>query len=178
MRPNNFDLRRTGAIVLCLAAVTMFCACGGNANKKQAADGATETAQTETKAPKGVKVADIPKDKITVMVGSTDSEKQAAIAEIPAELLKTVGELSNCVITKSTTNDWKYTMVINGKQSEDPHADLATLTDYYKSAGGTVVETAVSNGTKKYRVTFPGAESLDIYPFGGSIQIQWNVVKK
>ncbi len=52
MRPNNFDLRRTGAIVLCLAAAMFAASCGGNASKKKAADGATETEQTETKAPK------------------------------------------------------------------------------------------------------------------------------
>ena len=53
MRPNNFNLRRTGAIVLCLAAAMFAASCGGNASKKKAADGATETEQTETKAPKG-----------------------------------------------------------------------------------------------------------------------------
>ncbi len=38
-------MRRTGAIVLCLAATTIFAvSCGGNASKKKAADGATETA--------------------------------------------------------------------------------------------------------------------------------------
>jgi hypothetical protein len=170
-------MKATGKFVatMLLATATIFAvSCGGNA-KKKAADGSTETAQTETKAPKGG-VATIPTDKITV--GSDLGDKSAVLAEIPAELLKIVGELSNCVITKSNADGWKYTMVINGKQSEDPHADLAKLVADYKSAGGTVVETAVNNGTKKYRVTFPGAESLDIYPFGGSIQIQWNVVKK
>ena len=42
-------MRRRGAMVLCLAATTIFAtSCGGNASKKKAADGATETA-TETK---------------------------------------------------------------------------------------------------------------------------------
>ena len=51
MKTTNFDLRHGIAIAVCLAAVTIFCACGGNASKKQSADGATETQQTETKAP-------------------------------------------------------------------------------------------------------------------------------
>ncbi len=58
MTTPRFTIRRTGAIVLCLAAVTMFSACGGNASKKKAADGATETATeqaaTTTQAPTSV----------------------------------------------------------------------------------------------------------------------------
>ena len=53
MTTPRFTIRRTGAIVLCLAAAMFAASCGGNASKKTSADGATETAQTETKAPKG-----------------------------------------------------------------------------------------------------------------------------
>jgi hypothetical protein len=171
-------MKATGKFVAIalLATATIFAvSCGGNA-KKKAADGTTETAQTETKAeaPKGG-AATIPADKITV--GSDLGDKSAVLAEIPAGILKYVGKLDNSMIVKSSKNEWKYTLVVNSS-NEDPHADLAKLVADYKSAGGTVVETALSNGTKKYRVTFPGAESLDIYPFGGAIQIQWNVVKK
>ena len=49
----NFKKRNVTAIALCLAAVTIFCACGAGASNKQASDGATETQQVETKAPKG-----------------------------------------------------------------------------------------------------------------------------
>ncbi len=59
MTTPRFTMRRTRSIILCLAAVTMFCACGGNADKKQAADGATETQQVETKASKGGAVKEI-----------------------------------------------------------------------------------------------------------------------
>ena len=53
MTTPRFTIRRTGAIVLCLAAAMFATSCGGNANKKKAADGATETQQTETKAATG-----------------------------------------------------------------------------------------------------------------------------
>ena len=68
-------MRRTGAIVLCLAAAMFATSCGGNASKKQAADGATET-KTEAKAPAKVAEAgwesndytkQVPKPDIAIM---------------------------------------------------------------------------------------------------------------
>jgi len=54
----NFNMRNAVKTVAVLAVTVMFAvSCGGNASKKQAADGSTETAQTETKAPKGGAVA-------------------------------------------------------------------------------------------------------------------------
>ena len=50
MTTPRFTMRRTGAIVLCLAAAMFATSCGGNASKKKAANGATET-KTETAAP-------------------------------------------------------------------------------------------------------------------------------
>ncbi len=176
MTTPRFTMRRTGAIVLCLAAVTMFCACGGNASKKKAADGATETQQTETKAPKGVKVADIPKDKITVMVGSTDSEKQAAIAEIPKELLKTIGKLTYCHIQSSgTLPGYKYTLVIR-TSNEDGKADLEELVNYYKSIGATVEKS--KDIFSDYDVSLDYAKSLEVSSPGSYIQVQFSVVKQ
>jgi hypothetical protein len=57
MKSFRINLKNVAAIAACLAAAIMFAiSCGGNANKKQNANTATEkTAQTETKAeaPKG-----------------------------------------------------------------------------------------------------------------------------
>ncbi len=53
-------MKATGKFVTIalLATATIFVgSCGGNAGKKKTADGATETEQTETKAPKGGAVA-------------------------------------------------------------------------------------------------------------------------
>jgi hypothetical protein len=50
MKATNFTKRTGIAVAVCLASIAIFAvSCGGNA-KKKAADGATETAQTETKA--------------------------------------------------------------------------------------------------------------------------------
>ena len=176
MTTPRFTMRRTGAIVLCLAAVTMFCACGGNASKKKAADGATETQQTETKAPKGVKVTAIPKDKITVMVGSTDSEAQAAIAEIPAELLKTVGEVRRVTIHNSTFDGWKYLVNIQGAKSADAAADLEKQLEYYRSIGATVTKS--TNLLTDYVVKFDYAESTDVGATESYVTLRFNVIKK
>ena len=176
MRPNNFDLRRTGAIVLCLAAVTMFCACGGNASKKKAADGATETAQTETTAPKGAKIPDIPKDKINALSWETSAEKEAVIAEIPKELLKAIGTLTYCNIQSSgTLPGYKYTLAIR-TSNDDAEADALKLVEYYKSIGGTVEESkALLND---YDVRFDYAESVTVYVSSSAIQVQFSVVKQ
>ena len=94
MKTTNFDLRHGIAIAVCLAAVTMFCACGGNASKKKAADGATETEQTETKAAtgKGNDYADAKafsvkyvKDGNTYIFTSTMDEKSKRLDEITAD---------------------------------------------------------------------------------------------
>ena len=177
MTTPRFTMRRTGAIVLCLAATAMFAtSCGGNASKKKSADGATETEQTETKAPKGVKVTAIPKDKITVMVGSTDSEKQAAIAEIPKELLKTIGKLTYCHIQSSgTLPGYKYTLVIR-TSNEDGKADLEELVNYYKSIGATVEKS--KDIFSDYDVSLDYAKSLEVSSPGSYIQVQFSVVKQ
>ncbi len=173
----NFKKRNVTAIALCLAAVTIFCAsCGGNASNKQAADGATEPQQVETKAPKGVKVADIPKDKITVMVGSTDSEKQAAIAEIPAELLKIVGEVRRVTIHNSTFDGWKYLVNIQGAKSADAAADLEKQLEYYRSIGATVTKS--TNLLTDYVVKFDYAESTDVGATESYVTLRFNVIKK
>ncbi len=177
MRPNNFDRRRTGAIVLCLAATTIFAiSCGGNANKKSA-DGVTETAQTETKAPaKGAKIPDIPKDKINALSWESSAEKEAVIAEIPKELLKAIGKLTYCNIQSSgTLPGYKYTLAIR-TSNEDPEADALKLVEYYKSIGGTVEESkALLND---YDVRFDYAESVTVYVSSSAIQVQFSVVKQ
>ena len=56
MTTPRFTIRRTGAIVLCLAAAMFAASCGGNASKKKAADGATETATEQAATTKGGKL--------------------------------------------------------------------------------------------------------------------------
>lgn len=176
MTTPRFTMRRTGAIVLCLAAAMFAASCGGNASKKKSADGATETQQTETTAPKGVKVADIPNDKINALSWDSSDEKEAVIAEIPAELLKIVGEVRHVTIQNSTFDGWKYLVNIQGAKSADAKADLEKQIEYYKGIGATVEKSTAL--LTDYDVKFGYAESTDVSATQSYMTLRFNVIKK
>ncbi len=172
-------MKTIGKIVatMLLATATVFAvSCGGNANKKQTSDGTTESAQTETKTAKGVKVADIPRDKINALSWDSSDAKEAVIAEIPKELLKAVGKLTYCNIQSSgTLEGYKYTLVIR-TSNDDGKADLEELINYYKSIGATVEKS--KNIFSDYDVTLDYAKSVEVSSPGSYIQVQFSVVKK
>ncbi len=104
MRPNNFDLRRTGAIVLCLAAAMFATSCGGNASKKKAADIVTEAEQKAEEVTKAKSVStswqnndftkQVPKPDIELTaageasLGYSANFKNATLAEVKAYAAK------------------------------------------------------------------------------------------
>ena len=149
MKTTNFDLRHGIAIAVCLAAVTMFCACGGNASKKKAADGATETEQTETKAAtgKGNDYSDAKAFSVKYVVGGdtyivtrTIDNKSRRLDHIAADgtheihiaTTNAAGEGSGLSYTNGNWQD-----VLNAIQHVESFTPWKSLHLYYKDAGFT-----------------------------------------
>jgi hypothetical protein len=120
-------------------------------------------------------IIDIPKEDI--MISGIDGDKDAIIAEIPAELLKGVGESDFSMIsTTGVLTGYKYTLAINLDTEEGKaDAELEKLMNYYKSIGGTVTE--ASELLNNYDVKFDYAESVSVSALSSSIQLQFSVVK-
>jgi hypothetical protein len=157
--------------VIALAIGLVMVSCGGGNSKKQ---GTSATPETKTEA-KADGVSAIPKDKINV---NTDAgNKEAVIAEIPAKLLKAVGELSHCSVMKIGVLDgYKYTLIISTKNSKDGVADLEKLIAYYKSIGGTVEKSTVIGND--YDITFNYAQSRSVSAVPSGFTINFSVVKQ
>jgi hypothetical protein len=154
-------------LTLALALSLSFAAC-----RKNSDNGGNST----TSALNTDEVYAIPKDKIRAVSWATDSEKEAVIAEIPAEMFKAIGELSHCTVMKSgALPGYKYSLAIV-TTNKDGNADLEKLVDYYRSIGGTVEKT--NSLLNDYDVKFDYAESVSVDGMSSSIQVQFSVVKE
>jgi hypothetical protein len=156
------------ALVVGMFALT---SCGGESKKQSTA----ETPETKTEA-KADGVSAIPKDKITAVSWQSESEKQAAIAEIPQELLKSVGTLKNCMVLKCSDDGYKYKLVINIDSKGNAEANLEKLVNYYKSIGGKVEKS--TNVLSDYEITFDYAVSRDISATENYIKVNFDVIKQ
>ena len=149
MTTPRFTMRRTGAIVLCLAAAMFAASCGGNASKKKAADGATETEQTETKAAtgKGNDYSDAKAFSVKYVVGGdtyivtrTIDNKSRRLDHIAADgtheihiaTTNAAGEGSGLSYTDGYWQD-----VLNAIQHVESFTPWKSLHLYYKDAGFT-----------------------------------------
>jgi hypothetical protein len=140
---------------------------GGNGTNPPASQGGSNN------TPSGI--IDIPHEDISVI--GLDSDKEAILAEIPAELLKGVGESNFSQISNiGVLSGYKYTLLINLDTAEGQgEAELEKLMDYYRSIGGTVTE--ANNLLDDYFVQFDYAESVSCSALSSSIQLQFSVVK-
>jgi len=162
--------------VIALAIGLVMISCGGRGGNQQSGAATTETAKVESK---GGSLFDIPKEKIIV---DAKLDKNTVFAEIPAEFFKGVGELAGtgaAAIFNNTLSIWKYSIQLRFyvKSGEDA---AKTLTEYYKSIGGTVRE--IGNKSNFAEVTFSWGESVEIAwsSFEGqdSVRVQFNAVKE
>ena len=157
--------------VIALAIGMVMVSCGGGNKQQQSAT----TSETKTEA-KADDVYSVPKDKFGIVGFKTQEEKDAVWAEVPQELLKAIGKkLGACQIGKSYDANYKYSLTIN-TYSDNGKADFEKLIAYYKSIGGTVEEPNAI--LRKHNITFPYAESIDVWATESAITIQFNVVKQ
>jgi hypothetical protein len=169
-------MKKTLLLVLALMLVISLAACGGNTDNPSGNGGNNSTnppASNGGSNPSGI--IDIPHEDISLSDISDD--KAAVIAEIPAELLKGVGESNFSMIsTTGVLPGYKYTLLIN-LDTEDGKADaeLEKLMDYYRSIGGTVTES--KELLNDYDVKFDYAESISCSALSSSIQLQVSIVK-
>jgi predicted small lipoprotein YifL len=134
------------ALVLVLA-LSMLTACGGkdngggqattppaNSTTPPASQGGNDT------TPSNGGLFDISDDNITVLKSFEevqDDERETALAAIPAEMKKGVGELRSGLSTISidmSGYSGAFMFYVSGK------SEYTTLTDYYKSIGGTITD--------------------------------------
>ena len=170
-------MKKVLLLILALIMALSLAACGGKDDSGNNTPGNSQNGGGNDTKTDGVYT--IPKDKISPLGFATLEEKEAVIAEIPAELFKAVGKkLSYCNIQSSgTLPGYKYTLAINMYTEDDKaEAELKKLIDYYKSIGGTVEKSKTL--LNDYDVKFDYAESVSITALSSSIQIQFSVVKE
>ena len=132
------------ALILALALT----ACGGEKDPAPSGDGTTDPG-TSQQTPSGGEIFDITDDQINAADENYYStlkylqgdERAAMLAKIPAEIKKAIGTVGAglCVIQPSRSGEgylFGMTLYVSGKE------DYKTLTDYYKSLGGTVTDEA------------------------------------
>ncbi|MDR0964212.1 MAG: hypothetical protein LBM60_06325 [Clostridium sp.] len=126
-----------------------------------------------TNNPSGI--IDIPHEDIS-MIG-LDDDKEAILAEIPAEFLKGVGESGFSQISNiGVLEGYKYSLLINLTTAEDQGpAELEKLMDYYRSIGGTVTDATYA--FDDYDIKFDYAESTSCTAMSSSIVLSFSIVK-
>lgn len=123
-------MKKTILALACMAAATLFTACGGGS--KKSADGTAET-KTETKAQDEamVKVSDIEDAKIELGEGVDASA-------LPDVLKKAVGKFPKISVSKSSHSEFKDEYAFKISATGVTEQGLLNLLEYYKSQGATV----------------------------------------
>ena len=137
-------MKKVFIALMCMATVAMFTACGGGTANKKAADG-----KAETKTEKMSGLFDINDSQINAADESYYStlkylqgdERTAMLAKIPAGIKKAVGTIRPglCSVQPSSKGSGYLFSV---QLTVPSYADYKTLTDYYKSLGGTITDEA------------------------------------
>jgi len=169
-------LRNVATIVACLAVVVIFSACGGNSNTNN-------TTSEKNSAPKNGVLFDIPVDEIKSYKVDLNTFSQTPITgeartkminAIPAVILKGVGELMKGVNTIQENSITGKGYIISF-QFKAKKSDYNTLTNYYKSLGGTITE----EGAGKYlKIDYDWGKLTDCVYLGddngGRISVSFN----
>lgn len=164
-------------LVIAIIAVLALVGCSGKKDTSSSSNTSGSSQSGAVNADGNDRLFDITKNQIT----SSLPDKDAALAEIPAELFKGIGKLTGsagaAVFNNSVDDNYKYT--VQFKFDVDSGEDAAkTLMDYYESIGGTVTKT----GSRYYDVTFDWGKSVEIMhsSFEGQdyMNLQFSVVKE
>ncbi len=114
----------------------------------------------------------VPREKINTSstAWTTPEERDAVIAEIPAEMFKVFGEVDDCRISKSNTPGYKYTLAIR-VNNPDGKAAVEKQLEYYKSIGATINE-------ENKELILDYAKSVELVGYSSFYNIMFNVVKQ
>ena len=177
-------MKKLLALALVLATVLSLSACGGTAStpsgSSTAAPGSSQQASANT-------LFDITDDQInaadenyySTMKYLQGDERAAMLAKIPPEIKKAIGTVGAglCSIQPSRSGEgylFGITLYVSGKQ------DYKTLTDYYKSLGGTVTDESEQDTYSQLNIEYSWGTLSDCQykeKSGGddTIQISFNI---